>query len=260
MTDRVYPSAKPTTTTNGTATGATNPPPKSHLYNPNRLPYRPQPTPRRRRRSSRRCLCLCCFWSILILAGLLLLSAIAGCVVYVLYNPRRPTFSVTALKIYQFNLSTTADDTTHLSSTLNLTISAKNPNKKLTYFYDPISITALSNNLEIANGSFPLFTSDPKNITLIRSSLSTSSQVVDADSVKSLRSDLKKKIGLPIKVVMDTKVVMKMENLKSKKVRIRVTCDGIHGVVPKGKSPSIASISDAKCKVDLRVKIWKWTF
>uniref|UniRef100_A0A5B6YU66 Late embryogenesis abundant protein LEA-2 subgroup domain-containing protein n=1 Tax=Davidia involucrata TaxID=16924 RepID=A0A5B6YU66_DAVIN len=263
MTDRVYPSSKP----KGTAAAATttNPPPfpaaKSQLYNPTRHPYRPQPKHHRRHRSRRSCVCICCFWSILLLTFLLLLAAIAGAAVYLLYRPHRPTFTVSTLRISQFNLSTTLDDTAHLTSHLNLTISAKNPNKNLIFFYDPITIiTSTSNQVTIANGSFPSFTSNPKNTTLIRSSLSSSSQIVDVDSVTSLKSDLKKKTGLPLKILVDTKVRVKMEGLKSKKVGIRITCDGIHGQAPKGKSPSIASTSDAKCKVDLRIKIWKWTF
>lgn len=259
MTDRVYPSAKPTTNGTGTGTG-TGPPPKSHLYNPTRHPFRPQP-PHRRRRSGRSCLCHCCFWSVLLIILILLIAAIAACFLYVIYNPRRPSFSVAALKISQFNLSTSsADDTTHLASTLNLTITSKNPNKKLIYIYDPFSITVLSNQVVIANGSFPSFTSNPKDVTAIRSTLSTTGALVDAESVSQLRSDLKKKNGLLLEIVVDTKVVVKLEKLKSKKFGIRVTCDGIHGFVPKGKVASIASTANAKCKVDLRIKIWKWTF
>ncbi|PSS01219.1 Late embryogenesis abundant protein, LEA-14 protein [Actinidia chinensis var. chinensis] len=264
MTDRDYPSAKPKGATTNGAAAAPQPAAKPNLYNPTRPhPYRPQPNHHhhRRRRSRRSCVCLCCFWSLLLLAVLLLLAAIAGCAVYVLYSPRRPTFSVAALRISRFNLSTNAaDGTTRLTAALNLTISAKNPNKKIIYTYDPISITALSNQVLIANGSFPFFTSDPQNTTIIRSSLSISSELVDADLVKPLRSDLKRKNGLGLEILMDTKVVVKMEKLKSKKLGIRVTCNGIHGIVPKGKSPSIASITDAKCKVDLRIKIWKWIF
>ncbi|XP_059644286.1 NDR1/HIN1-like protein 6 [Cornus florida] len=272
MTDRVHSSAKP----NGAApaartatNGATNPPPfpatKSQLYNPTRPPYRPQPNYRRRSQRRRvscgRCFCLCFFWSLILLTALLLVAAISGAAVYVLYRPQRPTFTVSALRIGRFNLSTSSDDITHLTTLLNLTLSTKNPNKKLTFLYDPLTITTISNQVLIGNGSFPSFTSGPSNITFIRSSLSSVSQVLDAESVKSLRSDLKKtSSGLPLKIVMDTMVVVKMEGLKSKKVGIRVSCEGIHGQPPKGKSPSVASTSNAKCKVDLRIQIWKWSF
>ncbi|GFZ16238.1 hypothetical protein Acr_25g0006470 [Actinidia rufa] len=171
MTDRVYPSAKTngTTTNGGAAVTATTKPTtaaKPNLYNPTRPhPYRPQPNhSRRRHRSQRSCVCLCCFWSFLFVAVLILLAAIAGCAVYVLYSPRRPAFSVAALRISRFNLSTNAaDDTTRLTAALNLTISAKNPNKKIIYTYDPISITALTNQVLIANGSFPFFHQCPQN-------------------------------------------------------------------------------------------------
>ncbi|XP_047307334.1 NDR1/HIN1-like protein 13 isoform X2 [Impatiens glandulifera] len=275
MTDRVYPSkANGAAATNGTTaangTAAANiprafPATKSQFNNPNRHPYRPTPNTYRSRRGRRGCFCLCCFWSILILLILLLLAAIAGCVFYVLYSPHRPSFSVNALRISQFNLTTAADDTTHLAAAVNLSISAKNPNKKLIFFYDLISITAqTSNNVVISNGSFPNFPSYTGNTTIIRSVLSTASSsefvVVDADSVASLRSDLTKKSGLPLKIVMDTKVVVKMDAIKSKKIGIRITCDGIHGVVPKGNTTEVASTADSNCKVDLRIKIWKWTF
>lgn len=97
-------------------------------------------------------------------------------------------------------------------------------------------------------------------MTAIRSTLSTTGELVDAESVSQLRSDLKKKNGLPLEIVVDTKVVVKLEKLKSKKIGIRVTCDGIRGFVPKGKVASVASTANVKCKVDLRIKIWKWTF
>lgn len=267
MTDRVYPSAKPNGTAPTAATAA-NPnaaPVKNQMYNnPNRVPYRPTPTAyhrhNRRRCSGRRCFCMCCFWSILIICILLLLAAIAGAIFYVLYHPQRPTFSVSSLKISNFNLTTSADDTTHLTTKLNLTLSTKNPNKKLIYNYNTISITALSNQVVLAKGSFPGFTSSTNNITIIHSTLSMVSQVLDVDSVSSLKSDLKRKAGLPVTILMDTMVEVKMDKLKSKRVGIRVTCEGIHGSTPKGKAPAVASTNNAKCKVDLRIKILKWTF
>ncbi|KVH91421.1 NDR1/HIN1-like protein 26 [Cynara cardunculus var. scolymus] len=278
MTDTVYPSSKP----NGTSSAAVDapttqkpqPPPanKSQLYNPNlnRHPYRPNPNiyHRNHRRSY---FCLCCFWSILIIILLLLLATIAGCILYLLYRPHRPTFSITSLKISQFNLTTTADDTTHLTSRLNLTLSTKNPNKKVVFYYDPIAITCLSDETQIANGSFPdSFASNPNNITVIRSSLYSNSLLLETTTVNQIRSDLKKKSGLPLKILLDTEARVKIESIRSKKVGIRIECEGIHSLIPKGggggksrnssASSVTATVSDAKCKVDLRIKIWKWTF
>ncbi|PIN06826.1 hypothetical protein CDL12_20597 [Handroanthus impetiginosus] len=269
MTDRVYPSTKP----NGTTTAAAGAPPianppatKTHLYNPARHPYRSTPTSRHRHNhrsfSCRRCFCLTCFWSILILIAILLLAAIAAAAFYSLYQPHRPAFSVTSLKISTFNLTTTSDDSTHLTTKINITLSTKNNNKRIIFIYDPMSISVLSNSVNLSTGFFTNFTNSPSNVSIIHITMGMNSQVLDADSVNSLKSDLKRKNGLPMEIVMDTMVGVKMEKLKMKKIGIRIKCDGIHGLVPKGKngSPAVANTSKSKCKVDLRIKILKWTF
>lgn len=125
-----------------------------------------------------------------------------------------------------------------------------------------MSITVLSSSVNLSNGSFANFSNSPGSISIIHTAMAMNSQVLDADSVNSLKSDLKRKNGLPMEIVMDTMVGVKMEKLKMKKIGIRVKCDGIHGLVPKGKNvtPAVAKTSNANCKVDLRIKILKWTF
>ncbi|VVA11799.1 PREDICTED: YLS9 [Prunus dulcis] len=268
MTDRVYPSSKPTTN-GGAAVPAVATTAAAATANPSntkpqlRQPYRPQPQyhHRRHRRSNCHCnFCCCCFWSILIILALALLAAIAGAAVYILYRPHRPEFTLTSVRIAKLNLTTSSDlSTSHLTTLFNLTLSSKNPNNHLTFSYEPFALSLSSSDVQIGNGSIPAFTSGTKNSTFFRSILSTS-QDLDVESVKSLRSDLRKKTGVALELQMDTKVKVAMGKLKSKKVGIRVTCEGIKGAVPKGKSPSVASVANSKCKVDLRIKIWKWTF
>ncbi|GAU31320.1 hypothetical protein TSUD_315300 [Trifolium subterraneum] len=263
------PSSKPNgnAAINGTATAATtngngngNPlPVKSQLYNPNRQVYRPQSQYNRRRRSNRSLCCCCCFWTILTVLAAALLVAIVGAGLYVLYHPRQPQFSITNLRIVKMNLKTSTDSPSHLTTLFNLTLIAKNPNNHLVFFYEPFTVTAFSDSVQIGNGSLPAFNSDKNNQTSLRSVLSNS-QDLDTDSLTSLRSGLKKKKGFPVTIQMDTKVKMKMEWLKSKKVGIRVTCEGIRGTVPAGKSPSVANVINSECKVDLRIKIWKFSF
>ncbi|KAK4358458.1 hypothetical protein RND71_020687 [Anisodus tanguticus] len=250
-----------TITTNPTAKKQTYNP-KRQTYNPNRIPYRPNRRHNRPRRCNcRRCFCQCCCWTILVIFFILVLAAIAGAIFYVLYHPQLPSFSISSLKISQFNLTTSPDDTTKLTTKFNVTLSTKNKNKKLIYTYDPIVLTAEStNHIDLANGFFPRFTSAPNNVTIIHSTLSVVSQVLDVDSVSTLKSDLKRKSGLPMRILLDTKVVVQMDKLKSNKVGIRVTCDSINGPIPKGENPTVASIATAKCKVDLRIKILRWTF
>ncbi|XP_050220513.1 NDR1/HIN1-like protein 13 [Mercurialis annua] len=279
MSDRVFPSSKPavnggtahnaatTTPTPATTTPVPNPPPastKSHLYNPtSRPPYRPQPR-RRRTRSGRKLCCCCCFWSLLILLFLILMAAIAGAALYILYRPHRPDFSIPSFRLHRLNLTTSADSSSsHVASLFNFTVISKNPNSHLNLFYDPFTISSFSSDGDVflGNGTLPAHNLSKKNQTSFRNVIVSGSNDLDADSVNALRSDLKKKNGaVTLKIQLDTKVKVKMGGLKTKKVGIRVTCDGIKGTLPKGKSPTVAVTSGSKCKVDLRIKIWKWTF
>ncbi|XP_073057080.1 NDR1/HIN1-like protein 6 [Primulina eburnea] len=261
MADRVQPSVNPN------ATAAKPSSARNHLPYPTRHPYRSYTTSRCRRKdpcfSCRRCLCLTCFWSFFLLLMISLLAAASATVFYALYQPKYSSISVNSLKISYFNLSTNpSDDTTYLTTKFNLTLSVRNPNKKITFYYEPFSISVLSNSIELANGSFTEFTNLPDSIFTLHTTVGPYSQVMDTDSVNSLKADLNMKNGLPLKIVMDTTVIINMGKLKMKKIRIGVNCDGIHAAVLKAKNviPTTANSSKAKCKSHLRIKILKWIF
>ncbi|CAA0838063.1 Unknown protein [Striga hermonthica] len=271
MTDRAYPSAKP----NGAAAPPPlipNPPPaKSHLYNPTRHPYRPTPTSHPaqkrggRRPSCRRCCCLACLWTFLILIGLLLLAAVAAAVLYALYHPRRPLFSVTSLRISAFNLTTApADGSTRLTAAASVTLSARNPNtRKITYLFGPSAVSVRSGLVVLCSGSAASFTSLPGNVSAVHAAAASSGRLLYGDDAQSLREDLRKR-GAELKIVVETTVGVIVEKKKMRKVGIRIKCDGIHGqlVVPKGKNVTSANTANARCDVGLSIKIWnwKWTF
>ncbi|CAL5373955.1 unnamed protein product [Camellia sinensis] len=260
MTDRVYPSSKPTANGTTNTAGVANlsfPATKGQLYNASRPAYRPQP-PRHHRRQ-RSCCCSCCLWTTLILLLILLLSSIAGTIFWVLYRPHHPTFSLSSLQIPQFNL-TPSSSSSKLSSKFNLTINAHNPNKKLEFLYDPISVSISADGVDVGDGSIPGFVHFRKNTTILRTTIASNGQSMDSTSVSVLKSDLKNKKSLPMKIELDTKVKVKIGGLKTNKVGVRVLCEGIKAAVPTGKKATVATTSNANCKVDLRIKIWKWTF
>lgn len=277
MSDKVYPASKPILppAMNASGNGNSTAPPaapttKSQLYNPTR-PRPQQPThSRRRRRSCRRFCCLCFIYTLIFILSALLLAAIAACVFYVLYHPKHPTFSITSVKISSFNLSTPSDAGafSHLNSKLDFTLTAKNPNQKIAFFYDQFSVAVASSaGTNAGNATLPAFAHSPGNTTILKATVaSDSNQDIDPDSATKLKADLAKKSGFPLTVKVDTKVEVKMGKMKTKKVGIRVSCDGIRGFEPKRNAtskkttPALASVSGAKCKVYLRIKIWRFTF
>ncbi|KAL3528623.1 hypothetical protein ACH5RR_007945 [Cinchona calisaya] len=260
MADRVHPSAAAASKPAAVKGGAnpTFPPTKSQLYNTTRPLYRPQPPLKRRRRHSRSCFCSCCLWTTLFIIIILLLVAIAGTVFWVLYRPHRPNFTVSSVYLARFNLTSTG-----VTSNFNLTLMARNPNKKIKFIYDPIDVSVLSNGIDIGDGTFPGFEHGTKNNTSLKTviSSSSSSQSLDSTDISTLRADLKNdQNSLPLKIQLNTKVKVKVGGFKTKKIGIRVNCDGIKVGVPTGKTPTSATTSNVRCKVDLRIKIWKWTF
>lgn len=209
MTDRVYPSAKPTATNgNGAAANPTFPATKAQLYGANRPTYRPQPY---HRRSRRRCCCRFCFWFILIILILLLLIGVAGTVFYLLYRPHRPSFTVTSLKLSYLNLTSSST----LNSKFDLNVTAKNPNKKIDFSYDPTSISIFSGDVDIGDGNIPAFEHGKKNTTLLKASIVSSGVALESDAEKQLKASMKSKNGLPLKVKLETKVKAKMGDRKS---------------------------------------------
>lgn len=258
MTDRVYPSAKPNT--NGTVAGAgaasngAFPATKAQLYGATRPAYRPQP--HHRRRHGRSCCCSCCLWLTLLLIVLILIVAIASAVVYVLYRPHRPVFAVTGLKLSYLNVTSSST----LNSKFDLNMTAQNPNKKLVFIYSPITVSILSNNIDVGDGTVPSFVHGKKNTTLLKAAITSSGAPLESASVSTLKTEMKSKNGLPLKIQLDTKMKAKMGGFKTPNIGIRVSCDGITATLPTGKTAATASTADAKCTVDVRVKIWKWTF
>ncbi|KAJ3701929.1 hypothetical protein LUZ61_005634 [Rhynchospora tenuis] len=255
----------PGRTLNGATTNGTTPKPVPAVP-PRAVPpyqYRPKPypPPRSRYTSRRNWCCRCCLWLTLILIGLVFLAAIAAGVLYVLYHPQKPTFNVTSLRLIDLNVSSSSD---LLSARLNFTVTARNPNQKISFSYGDVSISAFSNSVDLADGSIPAFLLDPNNVTIIPVSLSSSGRSVDPSEA----SDLMKKKSYPLEIELDTKAGVKIGRLRSFKIAIRVSCTGISAkeskVVSMAPSPSPRvppppppSI-DAKCKP--KIKILSWTF
>lgn len=250
MADRVYPSAKPNPQPPAsTAAQPSFPATKSQMYQ--RPMYRPAaPSKARRRSRGSCCRCLCC-WFIIIIILLVFLAAIAGAIFYVLYRPHRPTFTVSSLRLSTFNLTSS----NLLTSSLDLSITARNPNKKIVFLYDDISVGVTSNGADVGDGSIPGFVHDAKNTTVLKVTAGVSRQSVDPSVV----SDLKKS-NVQLAVDLETKAGVKFGSLKTKKVGIKVHCEGFQAGAPTKGKPGVAATPDTVCQVKLRVKIWKWTF
>ncbi|KAG6493279.1 NDR1/HIN1-like protein 6 [Zingiber officinale] len=250
MADGVYPPSK-TTPRPG---GHSFPPTKSQATGATRLAYRPHPAKARpsRRSSSRGFCCSCCLCFFVLLAVLFVLATVSGGIFYALYRPRRPAFSVTSFRVVAFSISSSG----HVTSRFEVNVTSRNPNKKLAYLYDPISISVVSGGADIGDGSFPAFAQDSGSVTRLSAAASSAGQALDSATASELRRSSGG--GVPVVVEMETKAGVKIGGLKTKRVGMKVRCEGLSVALPKGKKPAAVS-SGGDCAVEVRVKIWKWS-
>lgn len=297
MADRVYPAAKPNpppgaagnSNGGGGAQASSFPAPKSQMYQ--RPIYRPQaPTKRQRGRSCRCSLCCCFCWALVVVILLAFVGAVCGGVFYLLYRPQRPSFSVSSVRLASLNLTSSATAPV-LSDAITLTVTARNPNKKMVYLYDDLTllVATAANAVPLGSATVPGFAHAAGNTTVLTATVSASAVGVDPSGASS---DIKRSGGGSFSVVVDadTSAGVRVGGLKTKKIGIQVHCEGIKLTAPpppppapkraKGKNstaalapalaPSAADATPAKtatvstaahsCKVRVRVKIWKWTF
>ncbi|XP_019160470.1 PREDICTED: bidirectional sugar transporter SWEET5-like [Ipomoea nil] len=112
---------------------------------------------------------------ILITNGVGVLLGLAQLILYGIYcnnsnksqRPEQPTFAVNSLHVSQFDLSSTT-----LTSKLNISVSAPNPNEKL----------HISGDIPVGTGSFSAFEHGTKNTTTLKTTISASKQTLAVKS------------------------------------------------------------------------------
>lgn len=92
------------------------------------VPVAPLPPPKRRRS----CFCRCMCWTLLAFVVLVVAVAATAGILYLVFNPKLPKYSVDRLRISNFTIGLNNTITT----TFNVTVTARNPNKKIGIYYD----------------------------------------------------------------------------------------------------------------------------
>ncbi|XP_065850829.1 NDR1/HIN1-like protein 6 [Euphorbia lathyris] len=190
-----------------------DPPPPFHRTLP--LPYAKPP------KKTRSCCCRCFCWTISLLLLLILIIAIAAGILFLVFRPKLPDFEVDRLQITQFNLSTDSS----LSAAFDVTIVAKNPNKKIGIYYEGGShISVWYSGTNLCEGSLPKFYQGHRNTTVLIVPMSGKTQ--DASGLlSSLEQDRAQDgiIGLNLRVKQPVRI--KLGKLKLFKVKFRVKCN-----------------------------------
>ncbi|KAL7135328.1 hypothetical protein ABFS83_11G086600 [Erythranthe nasuta] len=213
------------------------PPPPVHRT----IPYAPLKPPKRRSSCCKKCLC----WTISLLLLQIVIVAILAAVVYFVFDPKVPKYSVDAMRITQFSFG----NDNSLSATFNVNITARNPNKKIGIYYESGShLSVWYTGRKLCEGSLPKFYQGHRNTTLL--SLALAGQTADAAGlVQSLQAQ-QQTGSIPLNIRAKVPVRIKLGKLKLMKwkflVRCRLDVDSL-------AANNAISIRDSSCKFRFRL-------
>ncbi|KAL5977550.1 hypothetical protein ACLOJK_024933 [Asimina triloba] len=229
---RVHPAGGiPSTAGNGgdSPVKASSPPssyviqvPKDQIY---RYPPPENPRGHQKSRRSRSC-CRCISWTLGLLVLLVILVGIAAGVLYLVFRPKNPSYSIEDLSIKGLNLSRSSNQSSlMLSPEFNVTVSAENPNGKISIYYEKGSSASVSySGVELCNGVLPVFYQGSKNVTVFQTALTGNGVVLSATKRGALVAN-QQGGNIPLEVDLRVPVKVKFEVVKTWTLTFKVGCD-----------------------------------
>ncbi|XP_074585815.1 NDR1/HIN1-like protein 6 [Curcuma longa] len=177
----------------------------------------PLPPPKRRRRGGCCCRLLCCA----ICAALVLAVALAvtAGVLYLVFDPKLPSYSVDRLRVAAFGV----DANLTARATFDVTVTATNPNKGIGIYYEQGSrLSVLYAGYELCEGSLPAFYQGHRNTTVLAVGLTGAARL----GSELMRELLRQEQGgaVPLDFAGDVPVRVKLGRFKLWKVTSRVRC------------------------------------
>ncbi|MED6168344.1 hypothetical protein PIB30_010673 [Stylosanthes scabra] len=247
MADRVHPHDSPSSTpsapvaqTDDSASAAALkptlppngkpvPPPGTYVIKiPKDQIYRVPPPENARRfakysnkKSKRRFSCCCCFlWFIGVIFFIALLIGSAAGVLYLVFKPKSPHYSIDNIGIKALNLTTAV-----ISPEFNVTVRADNPNGKIGIRYETDSSAEIFfNDAKLCDGVLPAFYQPSKNVTVFMMPLKGNGIKLKSEDEKALvDGETKRQVPLNVKLVAPLRI--KVGSVKTWKITVKVNCD-----------------------------------
>ncbi|KAI4307740.1 hypothetical protein L6164_030894 [Bauhinia variegata] len=209
-------------------------------------PQRTHPVAYSKPPKKRSCCCKFFCWTISILLILIVAIGITVGILYLVFRPKLPKYSVDSLQITEFNLS--GDN--NLSASFDVRITARNPNKKIGIYYEGGShIGAWYSDTKLCEGSLPKFYQGHRNTTVLN--LALTGQTQDATGLYNTLQQKQNETGnIPLDLKVKQPVRVKLGKLKLFKVKFRVRCRLLVDSISANNQITIQSSS---CKFRLRL-------
>lgn len=210
------------------------------------IPIIPARPPHKKRTSCCKCMC----WTIsLLLLLLFLLGATAG-ILYLIFRPKLPKYSVDRLQISDLRLNYDMS----LYAKFDVKITAQNPNRKIGIFYQKGSdLSVWYSKTKLCEGSLPRFYQGHRNTTKLNVALTGQTQY--ASSLMTALQEQQQTGRIPLDLKVSVPVRVKFGMLKLREVRILGKCLLI---VDSLSANNLISIKASSCK--FRLKLWGFCF
>lgn len=205
------------------------------------IPYAPTKPPKRRSSCCKKCLC----WTLALIIIQIIVVAILAAIVYFVFEPKIPKYSVDSMRITQF----TPGNDNSLSATFNVNITARNPNKKIGIYYEGGShLSVWYTGTKLCEGSLPKFYQGHRNTTVL--SLVLTGQTQDASGLVASLQAQQQTGNIPLNLRATVPVRLKLGSLKLMKwkflVRCRLNVDSL-------AQDNAIRIRDSSCKFRFRL-------
>ncbi|WOL06025.1 hypothetical protein Cni_G14757 [Canna indica] len=222
---------------------------RSDKGDPDRYPQRTLPVaheysrPPKKRRGNCCCRCLCCA----LCAVVVLVVAVAAAVgvLYLVFDPKLPSYSVDRLRVSAFSVDASLD----ARATFQVTVTATNPNKGIGIYYERGSrLRVLYAGYDLCQGTLPAFYQGHRNTTVLAVALTGAVQL--GSSVMSELQQQQQSGSVPLEFQGDVPVRVKLGALKLWKVTSRVRCNL---VVDSLTANNQIKIKTSSCKFSLKL-------
>ncbi|XP_004241340.1 uncharacterized protein At1g08160 [Solanum lycopersicum] len=184
-----------------------------------------------------------------VIAILVASTIITGTILFVIWIvilPRIPEFQVDSLNVSNLNLSNSL-----ITANWDLRFTARNPNKKLTLYYDEIAAAIFYDSLSIADTTVPPFFMDRVNETTQEVSFVASGAYVEKWAFEGMAKERAEKASVRFNVRMVARVSFKAGAWRARRRYLRVYCGDLSVGVALNKSSGNLLGGQRQCRVGL---------
>ncbi|XP_016466745.1 NDR1/HIN1-like protein 10 [Nicotiana tabacum] len=167
-------------------------------------------------------------------------------IVWLILRPRLPEFRVDSLSVSNLNLSNSL-----ISANWDLRFTVRNPNKKLTLYYDDVAAAVFYDSASLSDTTVPPFFQDKRAETAQKASFATSGSYVENRAFDGMNKERARSSAIGFDVRMVARVRFKAGSWRARRRFIRVYCKDLSVGVGPNKSSGNLLGGPRQCRVGL---------